>query len=186
MATTTQTLGIFLFGILTACGTYRAGSSEGGLIGPPPSKDNTWTPQSPQPKWWEAGQAACPEGTKLSGSPPPRGQLVECVRPDGVVHGLSSVWYPNGHEGTLTEYRDGTRNGRWLYWLHGQKLIEGTFKDGRRDGTWTYWFDNSGGFDLDSRLDREHNDKNYVVEQYNNGMLVKTIHYRDGQPDTGR
>jgi hypothetical protein len=184
MATTTRYLSAFLFSSLTAC-THAAGSSTGGLIGPPSAKVNTWTPQSPQPKWWE-GDNACPEGTRLSGSPPPAGQVVECVRPNGVVHGLSSVWYPNGHEGTLAEYRDGKRNGRWLYWLHGQKLVEGSFKDGRRDGTWTYWFDSSGELDVDSRLDREHNDKNYVIERYNNGLLVTTIHYRDGQPDTGR
>ena len=145
-------------------------------------KENTWTPQSPQPKWWEARDAACPPGTQLVGAPPPRGQVVECVRPNGLVHGSSSVWYPNGHEGTLTEYENGTRNGRWLYWLHGHKLVEGAFRNGRRDGTWTYWFDGGSGFDVESRLDREYNDKNYVVEQYTNGLLVKTTRFRDGKP----
>src|SRR6185369_15123873 len=144
--------------LVTGCGSYAVGTSAGGNIGALPPKENTWTPQSPQPKWWEAADVACPRGSKLVGSPPPTGQLIECVRPNGVVHGLSSVWYPNGHEGTLTEYSDGTRNGRWLYWLHDQKLIEGRFKEGRRDGTWTYWFDSHGAFDVESRLDREHND----------------------------
>jgi hypothetical protein len=167
--------------ILIACGSQPAGASGGGLLKTGP-KENTWTPQSPQPKWWEDGSSPCPEGAKLVGTPPPTGQVVECVQPNGVVNGLSSVWYPNGHEGTMTEYKNGVRDGRWLYWLHGQKLVEGTFRSGRRDGAWTYWFDEGGGFDVDSRLDRAYNDKNYVIEQYNNGLLVKTVRIRDGKP----
>jgi len=186
MATHIKLLGALTITLAVGCGSHAAGSSAGGLIGPPPPKENSWTPQSPQPKWWEAGDKACPEGTKLVGLPPPSGQVVECARPNGIVDGLSSVWYPNGHEGTLTEYRDGKKNGRWLYWLHGQKLVEGNFKEGRRDGTWTYWFDGENGFDVESRLNREYNDKNYVVEQYSSGLLVKTTRYRNGLADSAR
>jgi hypothetical protein len=58
----------------------------------------------------------------------------------------------------------------------------GDFRKGRRDGVWTYWFDEGSGFDVESRLDRAYNDKNYVVEQYNNGHLIKTVRIREGKP----
>jgi hypothetical protein len=173
--------GLAILIALAGCGSQANGASAGGLLKTGP-KENTWTPQSPQPKWWEGGPSACPEGASLVGTPPPSGQVVECVQPNGVVNGFSSVWYPNGHEGTLTEYKNGVRDGRWLYWLHGQKLVEGTFRNGKRDGAWTYWFDEGSGFDVESRLDRAYNDKNYVIEQYNNGLLVKTVRVHDGKP----
>lgn len=146
-----------------------------------PPEENTWGPQSPQPKWFEE-KTPCPEGAKLVGQLPPKGNVVECVDPMGHPHGLSSVWFPNGHEGTMTEYKNGTRHGRWMHWLHNHVLVEGTFKEGRRDGEWKYWFDDVAGFDLDARYNRAYNKDNYVVERYNNGMLVKTTHFKDGKP----
>lgn len=147
--------------------------------------ENTWTPQSPQPKWWEAGDSACKDGAKLVGVPPPNGSVLECRLPNGNQHGFSSVWYENGHEGTLTEYANGVRNGRWLYWSHNHPLIDGQFRDGRRDGRWIFWFDAGSGFDMTSRYDRAYNDKNYTIENYNKGLLVQTAHYRDGKPEEG-
>ena len=145
-----------------------------------PPEENTWGPQSPQPKWFEE-KPPCPEGANLVGQLPPKGNVVECVNAAGLPHGLSSVWFPNGHEGTMTEYKNGTRHGRWMHWLHNHVLVEGSFKEGRRDGDWRYWFDDVAGFDLDARYNRAYNQKNYVVEHYNNGLLVKTTHFKDGK-----
>ncbi len=100
---------------------------------------DSWTPQSPQEKWWEHAQP-CPEGSKLVGAPPPKGQALECVNAEGKRHGLSSIWFGSGYAGTTAEYQNGVPHGRWLYWLHAHKLIEGQHEQGRRQGKWTYWF----------------------------------------------
>lgn len=147
----------------------------------PPAKENTWTPQSPQTKWW-LETPPCPDDAKLVGAPPPQGQVLECVTPNGTVHGFSSVWFPNGHEGTLTSYRNGVKNGLFMYWLHNHPLIEGTYVDGRKHGNWTYWFDGSSGFDMESRSDHAYNTSNYAVEHYDHGLLLKTVHFKDGVP----
>ena len=145
----------------------------------PAEPENTWTPQSPQEKWWEA-QPPCPAGAALVGDVPPRGRVLECKTPDGKRNGMSSVWFENGHSGTLTEYENDVPNGRWLYWLHGQKLVEGRFDHGRRHGQWTFWFDPGTGLDMRSLLQTQ-NPKQYVVETYDHGLLVKTTHYEDGK-----
>jgi hypothetical protein len=171
---------------VVACALGGCAASPASAVEPPAAplavqKENTWTVQSPQPKWW-LEQPPCPDGGKVVGAPPPHGQVLECVSDRGVVHGFSSVWFPDGHEGTLTEYRAGVRNGRFLYWLHNHPLVEGTFKDGRRSGTWTHGFDGQSGFDMEARFDRAYNAKNYPVETYNNGLLVSTVNMKDGVP----
>jgi antitoxin component YwqK of YwqJK toxin-antitoxin module len=126
---------------------------------------------------------ACPEGATLVGAPPPKGNVIQCVLPNGAPHGLSSVWFEGGHEGTLTEYKNGVRHGRWMYWLHNHTLAEGQFEDGRRHGTWTFWYDQGSGFDMRSRYERgAYNGKNYVTEQYNKGLLLKSKRYQDAKP----
>jgi len=40
---------------LVGCGSTTSGRSSGGLLPPPAPKEDSWSPQSPQPKWWEAG-----------------------------------------------------------------------------------------------------------------------------------
>ena len=144
-------------------------------------KESSWGPQSPQPKWWEE-KPPCPDGATMRGKLPPEGNVLECVNDKGTPHGPSSVWFPNGHEGTLTEYKNGVRHGRFMHWLHNHPLVEGTYFEGRKDGDLTYWFDEGSGFDAESRGDREYNQKNYVVEKYVRGLLVKTTHYKDGKP----
>lgn len=153
-------------------------TSAGPSVTPPV---NEWGPQSPQPKWWEASPP-CPEGATLRGKLPPEGNVLECVDAKGTPHGPSSVWFPNGHEGTLTEYKNGMRHGKWMHWLHNQPLVEGAYFEGRKDGDFTYWFDEASGFDAESRGDRVTSRKNYVVERYTRGLLVKTTHFKEGKP----
>ena len=142
---------------------------------------DSWTPQSPQPKWWEQSPP-CPEGSKLVGGPPPKGQSLECVDANGKLNGGASQWSGSGHAGTFSEYQNGVPHGRWLYWVHGQKLIEGVHDQGRRQGRWTFWFDGAGTFDTAARMDAQAWQKNYVVEEYDHGLLVSTRHIKDGKP----
>jgi hypothetical protein len=148
---------------------------------PKAQKVSEWGPQSPQPKWWDASPP-CPDGSTIRGKLPPEGNVLECVDANGTPHGPSSVWFPNGHEGTYTEYKNGLRHGRWMHWLHNQPLVECTYSEGRKDGDCTFWFDEGSGFDAESRGDHAYNRKNYVVERYVRGLLVKTTHFKDGKP----
>jgi hypothetical protein len=144
---------------------------------------NTWTPQSPQEPWWEAGEAACPSGATLVGAPPPRDHAVECVLPNGKLHGRASVWFDNGHEGTVAEYRRGLLHGAFKHWLHGRWLVEGQYAEGRRHGKWLYWFDESSDFDVRARWQAE---QPLVVEQYNRGLLLNTERRGTKNPDHPR
>jgi hypothetical protein len=147
---------------------------------PPEPKEDTWTPQSPQKAWWKE-PSPCPEGASLVGEPPPKGQAVECLDASGKRNGLSSIWFGSGHAGTMTEYKAGVPDGEWLYWVHGQKLIEGRHVQGRREGRWTYWFDDSASFDTESRMATHDWRQNYVVEEYDHGLLVSTKQFQDGK-----
>jgi hypothetical protein len=142
--------------------------------------ENTWTPQSPQEKWWERA-TPCPAGATLVGDVPPKGMALECRSPDGKRNGRSSVWFSSGDSGTYTEYENDVAHGRWAYWLHNHMLVEGYFDHGRRQGNWTFWFDGAQGFDMRSRW-AARNARTYVVESYDRGLLVRTVHYRDGVP----
>jgi hypothetical protein len=147
---------------------------------PADPNEDSWTPQAPVEAWWKE-PTACPDGSKLVGEPPPKGNNIECVDASGKRHGRSSVWFGSGHAGTLTEYDAGVPDGRWLYWLHGQKLIEGQHVDGRRHGKWTFWFDDAGSFDTRARMATHDWSKNYVVEEYDHGLLLSTTKYKDGK-----
>lgn len=175
--------GLLLASTVCACGgappVVPAPPEPVAIVAKP--RENSSTPQSPQPKWWESSPP-CPEGAQLRGQLPPAGNVIECVNAQGTPQGPSSVWFPNGHEGTYTEYKNGVRHGRWMHWLHGQPLVEGLYSEGRKDGDFTYWFDGETGFDVESRGDRTYNEKNYVVEKYLRGLLVKTTHVKNGKP----
>jgi len=135
---------------------------------PEPVKVDEWTPQSPQPAWWSE-KPPCPDDAVLVGAPPPEGNVLQCRKPNGVNHGFASVWFPNGHEGTLTQYNNGLRHGLWMHWLHGRKMIEGEYNNGRKHGNWIYWFDENSDFDEQGRM-KSH--LPIVLEEYNNGMVV--------------
>ncbi len=81
----------------------------------------------------------------------------------------------------MTEYKAGVPDGRWLYWVHGQKLIEGQHLDGRRQGKWTFWFDESSAFDTQARMATHDWKANYVVEEYDHGLLVSTTQFVGGK-----
>jgi hypothetical protein len=172
---------LFLAALSSGC-AVRDDAARGPITTPTPNfeSENTWTPQSPLEKWWERA-TACPPGTALVGDVPPKGYTLECRSPDGKRNGRSSVWFESGHSGTYTEYENDVPHGRWIYWLDNQLLVEGHFERGRRQGNWTYWFDGRSGFDMRARW-AERNVRNYTVESYDRGLLVKTTRYRDGVP----
>jgi hypothetical protein len=171
---------LFIAALSTGCAVRDEPPRAPSPSAPAFEAENTWTPQSPQEKWWERA-TPCPAGTTLIGDVPPKGSVLECRSPDGKRNGRSSVWYPSGDSGTYTEYENDVPHGRWAYWLHNHMLVEGYFDHGRRQGNWTYWFDGAQGFDMRSRW-AARNARTYVVESYDRGLLVRTVHYRDGVP----
>lgn len=83
---------------------------------------------------------------------------------DGVLHGMTTTYYPNGKITEETEYKLGVKDGKnnfyssqgvlirkliyqddklhgpaFYYDAHGQLTIEGAYKAGRKDGLWKYY-----------------------------------------------
>ena len=57
--------------------------------------------------------ASCPPDATLSGARPPKGFALWCEQ-EGVKHGPSATWHPNGRPATAGLYRYGLREGVWL------------------------------------------------------------------------
>lgn len=52
-------------------------------------------------------------------------------------------YYFNGEKQEEISYRDGIKNGPYIFWFpNGEKMFEGTYKNGLLDGTFTQWYDN--------------------------------------------
>src|SRR5688500_8861022 len=91
--------------------TDPVGIGEPNPVGPPPidaSTDPVNTAAAPA-EFWTLGEAACPDGAKLVGQPPPASSQVYCFL-GGEMHGPSARW----HEGTLIEltmWNRGKRDG---------------------------------------------------------------------------
>ena len=91
-----------------------------------------------------AKRAPCPEGTETKGSPPPEGIEEWCQKPDGVLHGRSTIWHRNRFKAAEGEYQNNEKHGRWTYWHpNGKKASSGEFSQGKKHGIWTVW-DESG------------------------------------------
>ncbi|MEZ4226785.1 MAG: hypothetical protein R3B13_37935 [Polyangiaceae bacterium] len=89
------------------CEELPPGTGPGASLSPDPE---------PSP-WWEAGDAACPAGSKLDRSPSEEGDaVILCKRPDGTHHGRATFFYSNGRRETEGEYRDGRPVGVWQHW----------------------------------------------------------------------
>jgi antitoxin component YwqK of YwqJK toxin-antitoxin module len=132
---------------------------------PPPPPDASTDPvnsAATAAEFWKQGDAACPEGAKLSGKRP-KDRQVYCVGTNG-MHGPSATFHDNGKLLELGSYDQGKREGLWTSWspdgkklfeaayhrgnLHGPftrwhpggaKAEEGTYRDGRPDGTFRLW-----------------------------------------------
>lgn len=71
----------------------------------------------PEQNWWEAGEAACPEGSTLNKDPSEEGDpVILCSRADGTPHGRATFFYSSGRREMEGEYRDGKAVGAWQHW----------------------------------------------------------------------
>ncbi len=98
----------------SAASTGAAGERPGAE----PSRLETPAPGAPpaSARWWEAGDAACPAGTRLDRTPSPEGDpVILCRRADGVPHGPATLFYPNGRREMEGEYREGKPAGVWRH-----------------------------------------------------------------------
>lgn len=87
-----------------------------------------------------AQQIVCPEGSKLSGSPPPSGTEFFCKKEDGSLHGPYQKWYDNGQLMLLQKYKKGKEHGEQKsWWPNGQLMMQGTSINGRRYQGFKYW-----------------------------------------------
>ena len=65
------------------------------------------------------------------GNAPPDGLQVWHTLPDGTLHGVKTVWYPDGQQKRMTlEYRYGKRHGPCTAWYeNGIVRTQGRFQD---------------------------------------------------------
>jgi antitoxin component YwqK of YwqJK toxin-antitoxin module len=119
----------------------------------------TVTVAATDPKFYEQGDAACPDGGKIAGTPPPGGTLVYCEL-DGKTHGPVAIFdddghvthvateihgeydgvaidfYANGQPKRQTHYVAGKADGPVIGWREdGTKAYEGNNVDGENEGT---------------------------------------------------
>jgi antitoxin component YwqK of YwqJK toxin-antitoxin module len=131
--------------------------------GPPPpdARRDPVSTAAPADQFWTQGDAACPDGAKLTGSPSSR--QAYCYASDG-MHGPSASWDDQGNLIELGLHDRGKREGQWTrfhpdgskaqvsHWhlgnMHGAtsswypggaRQDEGSYLDGRPDGTFTSW-----------------------------------------------
>lgn len=87
-----------------------------------------------------ATDISCPEGTEQRGNPPPQGNEVKCVLPDGTLHGPYQHWYDNGQLMESLRFDHGKEHGEQkAWWPNGQKMMEGTSMNGKRYQGFRYW-----------------------------------------------
>ncbi len=131
--------------------------------GPPPpdARRDPVSTATPVDEFWTQGDAACPDGAQLQGSPATH--QAYCYASDG-MHGPSASWneagtlvaiglfdhgkmegvwsyfHPDGAKASQTSYHLGNQHGPTVSWYpDGTKNAEGNYLDGRPDGTFTVW-----------------------------------------------
>ena len=76
-------------------------------------------------------------------------KTVRYYRKDGEKKDLARevVFYPEQQMKYEGEYRDGQRNGHWVYFYpNGKPWSEGTFKNGLSEGKRTVWYENGNKY----------------------------------------
>ena len=52
-------------------------------------------------------------------------------------------WWNSSHKWYEEEYKDGKKEGKWIWWWeNGKKECEGQYKGGKREGKWIGWCGN--------------------------------------------
>jgi antitoxin component YwqK of YwqJK toxin-antitoxin module len=95
------------------------------------------------PQWWDAGDAACPEGAKIDGKAPPEGDEIWCALPDGTKHGMWTWFYELDHKLSEGAYERDLPVGLWTTWYpNGNVKLQGHYVGGKEDGVWYGWHAN--------------------------------------------
>ena len=54
-----------------------------------------------------------------------------------------TAWRGNGNKWYEEEYKDGKREGKWIWWWEGGNIEEeGEYKNGKEEGKWIGWYEN--------------------------------------------
>jgi hypothetical protein len=129
---------LFVLMLLSLAGCKKSAAPDSGQPSSVDANDGTLPDVPPPPP--EADRTPCPEGTEMKGGPPPDSKEEWCQRPDGTLHGRSTVWHPNRYKAAEGEYRENLKEGKWTYWHpDGTKASEGEYQAGKRHGAWTFW-----------------------------------------------
>lgn len=128
----------------TICSSLPAAVAVGLLLAASPSRAG-------EDRWWTDGDGACPQGAELRGAPPPYGNDVACVKPNGEWHGPRTTWFDRcsrkkpcavkqARRKFQGEYRRGIEHGWWVWWhKDGRKGLEGNYYAGKKSGRWEAW-----------------------------------------------
>jgi hypothetical protein len=83
----------------------------------------------------------CPVGSSAAGQVPPEGYEHYCIREgDRIKHGSYHSYFDNGQLASQGEYKDGQRDGVWLFFYSNQqKRLEAHYQEGKATGTWVFW-----------------------------------------------
>ena len=95
------------------------------------------------PRVVSAQELDCPSKTTLEGDRPPHVLKQWCEREDGMQHGPSTFWYPNGNKRVEAHFEDGELQGRYREWYEDEQLKkEGRYANDEQDGAFTSYHPN--------------------------------------------
>jgi len=61
---------------------------------------------------------------------------------NGLLNGLTVIYYPSGTKKEERSYKEGKKDGTWVNWNEdGIRVAEARFRDGKKDGFWYIWDD---------------------------------------------
>ena len=61
---------------------------------------------------------------------------------DGILDGISTIFYPAGTKKEIRSYQAGLKHGTWTTWNEaGMTTAEANFVNGKKDGNWFVWDD---------------------------------------------
>lgn len=131
-------------------------------------------------RWWEQGDAACPDGGHLVGAPPPDGMNVSCKRNQD-QHGPYVWFYPNGAVYQLGIYKDGRQEGEWVsYHDNGSIASRTPYVGGQYQGE-EVSYHTSGKLAARAMWKESRIVGNYVA-WYESGVKSIETPYKDGVP----
>lgn len=121
----------------------------------------------------------CPKEAHHVGAAWPEGEVLQCVNAEGIAHGPSVSWHPNGSIGMKSYFINGKEHGtRERFFPNGKHRSINSFRNGVYDGLQRQW--NQEG-DIIASFDMFVGN-GLFVELYDDGSLKHIIeHKKDGR-----